>query len=78
MAFFSGLKAAYDSLGSEITKTFDSNVEQDSSTTAGDPDSAAILEVNSSPPPPTVAHEVTRQSTALDTRSVVISGIYIL
>jgi hypothetical protein len=25
MAFFSGLKAAYDSLGNEITKTFDSS-----------------------------------------------------
>lgn len=25
MAFFSGLKAAYDSIGSEISKTFDSS-----------------------------------------------------
>lgn len=27
MAFFSGLKAAYDSLGSEISKSFDSSQE---------------------------------------------------
>ena len=63
MAFFSGLKAAYDSIGSEITKTFDSskgNVEKDS-TTASDQESAAILEVNSSPPPQTGVTEVTRE-----------------
>ena len=33
MAFLSGLKAAYDTLGSEITKTFDSSKESQSSVT---------------------------------------------
>ncbi len=28
MAFFSGLKKAYDSLGTEISRTFDSEVEE--------------------------------------------------
>ena len=61
MAFFSGLKAAYDSIGSELTKTFDSskeNVEQDTSRASLDPDSAAVLEVDTSPPPQTPANEV--------------------
>lgn len=33
MAFFSGLKAAYDTLGTEITKTFDSSQDSQSSAT---------------------------------------------
>lgn len=33
MAFLSGLKAAYDTLGSEITKTFDSSRESQGSVT---------------------------------------------
>ena len=32
MAFFSGLKAAYDSIGSEITKTFDSSGSREGGT----------------------------------------------
>lgn len=35
MAFFSGLKAAYESIGSEITRTFDSSKDEGKSTEPG-------------------------------------------